>query len=75
MRKRDRKFRRLLVAGQKRRAAKIHPWIDAADRAAIGKAAKTPVMCSCEACGNPRRHRKGAERLTMQERRAQEATA
>lgn len=28
-----------------------------------------PQVCSCPGCGNPRRHEKGAERLTVQERR------
>lgn len=27
------------------------------------------AVCSCWMCGNPRRHIKGAERLTLQERR------
>jgi hypothetical protein len=71
---RDRKYRRQQAAETKRRAAMIHPWIDATDPRAIGKAATTPVRCSCECCGNPRHHRRGAERLTMQERRAQEVT-
>ena len=32
--------------------------------------AKNRKPCSCWACGNPRRRRKGADRKTMQERRA-----
>ncbi|MDR3640773.1 MAG: hypothetical protein P4L39_05575 [Humidesulfovibrio sp.] len=36
----------------------------------IGRAGRTPVLCSCLMCGNLRRTQKGKERLTMQERRA-----
>jgi hypothetical protein len=32
--------------------------------------ADNPKRCSCWSCGNRRRHGKGDERLTMQERRA-----
>ena len=35
----------------------------------IGKFIETPKMCSCWMCGNPRRHMRGKERLTVQERR------
>lgn len=28
---------------------------------------KTTKGCSCQLCGNPRRHRKGVEKLTKQE--------
>lgn len=38
----------------------------------IGRAGTTPVPCSCSMCGNPRRHYKGWERLTLQERREQQ---
>ena len=30
---------------------------------------RTRVPCSCERCGNPRRHRKGADRLTIADKR------
>jgi hypothetical protein len=33
-------------------------------------ARKTTKGCSCQMCGNPRRTRKGRERITMQEHRA-----
>ena len=44
----------------------------AEDEAYVGKRARTRVPCSCPMCGNPRRHGKG-ERLTLQERKADEA--
>ena len=31
---------------------------------------RTRTPCSCVMCGNPRRHYKGVQRLTLQERRA-----
>ena len=37
---------------------------------AVGKAGRTRVPCSCAMCGNPRRNRKGKDRLTIQERRS-----
>lgn len=36
----------------------------------IGRAGTTQVPCSCFMCGNPRRHFKGRETLTIQERKA-----
>jgi hypothetical protein len=30
--------------------------------------AETPTRCSCYSCGNPRRHSKGKDRVTIQER-------
>ncbi len=36
---------------------------------AVGRNGTTPCPCSCWMCGNPRLHRKGRERLTLQERR------
>ena len=44
----------------KARARKIYPW----DR--LAKAANHLAVCSCAACGNPRRH---FDERTMQERR------
>jgi hypothetical protein len=35
----------------------------------IGKLANTPHPCSGSCCGNPRRHYKGKDGLTIQERR------
>lgn len=31
----------------------------------------TTKLCSCSSCGNPRRYAKGADRLSIQERRAE----
>lgn len=39
----------------------------------VGYLGNTKVSCSCWMCGNPRRKFKGKERLTLQERRHQEA--
>ena len=39
----------------------------------VGMIGTTPTMCSCFMCGNPRKYAKGAERLTMQERRDKES--
>ncbi|MDR1111931.1 MAG: hypothetical protein LBP92_14855 [Deltaproteobacteria bacterium] len=36
----------------------------------IGRAGATRVPCSCFMRGNPRRHFKGLEKLTIQERKA-----
>lgn len=33
------------------------------------------ALCSCRTCGNPRRHEKGADLLTMQERRQRDRDA
>lgn len=35
--------------------------------------AATPVPCSCWMCGNPRKHLKGVDAVTVQERRARHA--
>lgn len=40
------------------------------DPKVIGKLANTPCPCSCEMCGNPRRHFK--DKLTIQEKRENE---
>jgi hypothetical protein len=40
------------------------------DEKEVGKKANTPQGCSCRACGNPRKHEKGKDSLTMQERKA-----
>jgi hypothetical protein len=57
----------------KTRARKIvKSWLggDCADNPRmIGKVAHTPHSCSCYMCGNPRRHRKGSGRLTIQEQK------
>jgi hypothetical protein len=39
----------------------------------IGRAGVTPVPCSCLMCGNHRRTLKGADKLTMQERRVRQS--
>lgn len=66
--------RRERMAREKVKARKFlrEVWQDdalAADDAYVGKRATTRVPCSCDRCGNPRRHGKG-ERLTLQERKA-----
>ena len=40
------------------------------DPKAIARFREQPKHCSCYMCGNPRRHAKGVEVLTLQERRA-----
>ena len=40
----------------------------------IGRMAHTPHPCSCLGCGNPRRKSKGKEIITLQERKADDAT-
>jgi hypothetical protein len=47
----------------------------AGDEAYVGKRARTRVPCSCHNCGNPRRTRGKKYGLTLQERRAEKATA
>ena len=47
-------------------------WHDpslADDPKRIGMMAHTPHGCSCRMCGNPRKHEKGKDRLTIQERK------
>ena len=36
---------------------------------------RTRVPCSCYMCGNPRKHSKGKDKLTIQERRELESVA
>jgi len=36
---------------------------------AMARFKEQPKICSCVGCGNQRRHAKGSDRLTMQERR------
>ena len=40
------------------------------DSRLVGKFGTTGKRCSCCFCGNPRRHFKGEERLTVQERKS-----
>lgn len=61
---RNRAARRAAQASIAARRASRHP------QARPHEYATTGTPCSCVLCGNPRRHRKGRERLTMAERRA-----
>lgn len=61
-------------AGKAKRKAvrKLHQWeMGATDQRVVGKWANTACPCSCETCGNPRRHFK---ELTIQERRHNQQT-
>jgi len=52
----------------RRRAAAAHPeWEKAAQNG------DHLAKCSCHMCGNPRRHWKGDDALTLQERKANES--
>ena len=62
----------------KRRARKLARFYDSylrdTDFSYVGsryeqKLVRTRTPCSCAMCGNPRRHYKGVQRLTPQERR------
>lgn len=62
-------YRRAMKARMKQRAKRKMPtWSNAEQHADHLKA------CSCYMCGNPRRYFKGIEKITMQERKANEAT-
>lgn len=52
----------------------MHRLEDASPRD-VGRAGTTPVPRSCFLCGNRRTKFKGDERLTVQERKAQEAAS
>lgn len=64
--------RRAASERMKAKACRVRPWKPA--EIAI-KDADHLQACSCWGCGNPRRHVKGAERLTVQERRRGGLTA
>ena len=42
---------------------------DYQDAKLLGKNTSCSKLCSCSMCGNPRRHTKGKDRLTIQERK------
>lgn len=65
--KKDRRRRDL--QRMKAKALRLHPHDPQA------KSAEYLAVCSCWMCGNPRRHGKAAERLTLAERRAPIASA
>ena len=60
--------RRMMKDRKKRRARALYPRC-----AHPEKYADNLTPCSCYGCGNPRRHFKGAEKITMRERRMREA--
>lgn len=53
---------------------RIFPWEPKYDPSprVVGRMAATPRSCSCAMCGNPRKHFKGKDKLTIQERRERE---
>jgi hypothetical protein len=59
-----RAWRRHCRARMVARAKRFYPWQSCPQQLADNLA-----LCSCGMCGNPRRHAKGRERLTMQEQR------
>jgi hypothetical protein len=52
----------------KAKAKRVRPW----DSTATHKADHLAI-CSCSMCGNPRRHFKGKDRITIQERKIKDA--
>lgn len=78
---RDRAFRRSAASKKKRQAKdRLMPWNVTVDnvqrepsKGDVAFKAKTPAVCSCACCGNPRHHYDGDGKYTMQERRANEA--
>jgi hypothetical protein len=63
----DRSQRRTNKHKAIQRAARAYPALGLEQHRQLADNRKP---CSCWMCGNPRRHMKGAERLTIQERRA-----
>jgi len=69
---------RWYFAAFRRRNDDSGEWVDDDPRSAdvaVGRLYRTPQLCSCAACGNPRRHfreRTRAERLVEQVQREQE---
>lgn len=75
---RNRAFRRAKMINKKRKArAMLLPFSHNTDNTfkepsveAVGFRARTPTVCSCPGCGNPRKKlKKGQERYTIQERK------
>ena len=59
-----RAIRRHHLARMRAKAFRLYP-----DKPKAATYADHLAVCSCWMCGNPRRHAKGTERLTLQERR------
>ena len=65
---RDLAFRRFQERKKKRWVSKhfANYWVNGLDSIKVGLRAHTPTICSCPACGNPRKHWK---QRTIQELR------
>lgn len=65
-----RAIRRHHRARLKHKRARYHMGVHADDPRRLGKTTTTPCPCSCEMCGNPRKH---FGKASLQEQRAYDA--